>query len=534
MGQSQSTSSEEFQQPTSTQKTDYYELLGVIRGATEDEIKKAYRRKALELHPDRNYGNVDEATRLFAEIQSAYEVLADPQERAWYDSHSDAFLGTDGATDGRPQSYNIRVTTTEDVLKVFSQFNPRMEFSDSLSGFFGGLNEQFARLALEERLACEEEGEEVVDYPSFGSQDDDFDFTVRPFYAVWSGFSTRKSFAWKDAYRYSEAPDRRVRRLMEKENRRLREEGIREFNDAVRSLVAFVKKRDPRYKANAQSEAQRQETLRQSVAAQAARSRALNQANMREHIIPDWAQPEKPEVDEDPESSESEVESFECVACHKHFKSQKQFEAHERSKKHLKAVKQLCREMRVQDLDLGLAPTTDADIPSPPTTLSPEATGDDDFPAPVPSSGQSEESPAVDLSEARTGLGSDKSATDVETPHSSPGPKNPIDTIDDDDDYASRESIEIRLGSGLSSPQEGSITPLTEQLSSASLDDQTSGPSLGRAKQKRAKKAARIAEQPTGSVCTNCQATFASKTKLFVHLQENPTHAHLKSKGKKR
>lgn len=513
----------------------------MARTATDDEIKKAYRRKALELHPDRNYGNVDEATRLFAEVQSAYEVLADPQERAWYDSHSDAFLGSDGATDGRPQSYNIRVTTTEDVLKVFSRFSPRMDFSDSSTGFFGGLNEQFARLALEERLACQEEGEDIVDYPSFGSRDDDFDRTVRPFYAAWSGFSTRKSFAWKDAYRYSEAPDRRVRRLMEKENRRLREEGIREFNDAVRSLVAFIKKRDPRYKANAQSEAQRQETLRQSVAAQAARSRAFNQANMREHIIPEWAQSEKPEVDEETESSESEIESFECVACHKHFKSQKQFEAHERSKKHLKAVKQLCREMRVQDKDLGLGPAIDADTPKQPASISLEASGDGaDDPASVPSGGQLEASTAAVLSEARAECdedpksGSDDSATDVETPHSHPGQGDPIDTIDDDDDYASRESIETRLGSGLGSSREGSITPLTEQLSSSGLDDRTSGPSVGKAKQKRAKKAARIAEQPTGNVCSNCHASFASKTKLFAHIQENPTHAHLKSTGKHR
>ncbi|KAJ5162461.1 hypothetical protein N7492_007853 [Penicillium capsulatum] len=537
MGQSQSTSSQEVPEQPSNQKTDYYELLGVARGATDDEIKKAYRKKALQLHPDRNYGNVEEATRLFAEIQSAYEVLADPQERAWYDSHSDAFLGTDGATGGHPQSYNVRVTTTEDVLRVFSRFSPRMEFSDSPTGFFGGLSEQFARLALEERLACQEEGEEMVDYPSFGSRDDDFDLTVRPFYNAWSGFSTRKSFAWKDAYRYSEAPDRRVRRLMEKENRRLREEGIREFNDAVRSLVAFVKKRDPRYKANAQSEAQRQETLRQSVAAQAARSRAINQAKMREHVIPDWAQSEQP-VDEDAESSDSELESFECVACRKHFKSQKQFEAHERSKKHLKAVKQLCREMRVQDKDLELgSPSIGTDALSP--VSSPEIMEDDDDPAsaqPQPLE-ESKESLADSLDEVRPTERDEgpNSGSDINLRHHAPGQEMPRDATDDDhddhdDDYASRESIEMRLHPG----RAGSITQLTEQLSSSGLDDGTSRPQVGKAKQKRAKKAARVAEQPTENVCTKCHATFASKTKLFAHLQENPSHAHLKPKKKNR
>jgi len=127
-----------------------------------------------------------------------------------------------------------------------------MQFTDSPTGFFGGLRDTFQSLAREEELACEWEGLDAVDYPSFGHADDSYEDVVKPFYAVWNGFSTRKTFSWKDIYRYSDAPDRRVRRIMEKENKRLREEGIREFNDAVRSLIAFVRKRDPRYKPNSQ------------------------------------------------------------------------------------------------------------------------------------------------------------------------------------------------------------------------------------------------------------------------------------------
>lgn len=397
-----------------------------------------------------------------------------------------------------------------------------MEFSDSSTGFFGGLREQFAQLALEERLACQWEDKESVGYPSFGAHNDAFETVVRPFYAAWSGFSTQKSFAWKDAYRYSEAPDRRVRRLMEKENRRLREEGIREFNDAVRSLVAFVKKRDPRYKANAQNEAQRQETLRQSVAAQAAKSRAMNHAKMRQHVVPEWAQSEGHGANEDEESSESEVESFECVACYKHFKSQKQFEAHERSKKHLKAVKQLRREMLMENEELDLEPTIQVGAPSQEVATSQtlQASGEDEdgVDVPVPPEKQSEETVV--------GGSGDTQSVDSHQSHPSGSDSEDNDTKSiEDGDYASRETIETRLRSDFGSVPEDPVAPLTEQLASSSLDDQLAGSRVGKAKQKRAKKAAQSAEQPGLSVCANCHTTFASRTKLFAHIKEHPTHA---------
>ena len=70
----------------------YYEILQVERSADSDELKKQYRRLALQWHPDKNPQNVEEATRIFREIQEAYDVLSDPQERAWYDGHRDSIL----------------------------------------------------------------------------------------------------------------------------------------------------------------------------------------------------------------------------------------------------------------------------------------------------------------------------------------------------------------------------------------------------------------------------------------------------------
>lgn len=70
----------------------HYETLGVEQDATDDDLKKAYRKLALKWHPDKNPDNTEESKKQFQLIQAAYEVLSDPQERAWYDKHRDAIL----------------------------------------------------------------------------------------------------------------------------------------------------------------------------------------------------------------------------------------------------------------------------------------------------------------------------------------------------------------------------------------------------------------------------------------------------------
>ena len=80
-------------------KRDYYEILGVSKNASDDEIKKAYRKLAVKYHPDKNPGN-KEAEEKFKEISEAHEVLSDKQKRARYDQFGHAGVGGNGGFDG--------------------------------------------------------------------------------------------------------------------------------------------------------------------------------------------------------------------------------------------------------------------------------------------------------------------------------------------------------------------------------------------------------------------------------------------------
>jgi len=92
----------------------------------------------------------------------------------------------------------------------------------------------FATLDREEEAAAREAREEYYPLPGFGDSNSDSKSEVRQFYSAWMSFSTLKSFSWKDQWKYSDAPDRRIKRAMEKENRRLRDAARREFNDTVK------------------------------------------------------------------------------------------------------------------------------------------------------------------------------------------------------------------------------------------------------------------------------------------------------------
>jgi DnaJ-class molecular chaperone len=110
---------------------DYYEVLGVPRNASEQEIKKAYRKLAMKFHPDKNKHNAAEAQLKFHEVSEAYDVLSDPQKRAVFDQY-----GYDGLKNGVPDDhgdlrdgYAFNERASEDLFhKFFGTDNPFYDF----------------------------------------------------------------------------------------------------------------------------------------------------------------------------------------------------------------------------------------------------------------------------------------------------------------------------------------------------------------------------------------------------------------------
>eukprot|EP00698_Gefionella_okellyi_P002931 TRINITY_DN12777_c0_g1_i1.p1 TRINITY_DN12777_c0_g1~~TRINITY_DN12777_c0_g1_i1.p1 ORF type:complete len:346 (+),score=74.43 TRINITY_DN12777_c0_g1_i1:79-1116(+) len=125
---------------------DYYAILGVEKSASEEELKKAYRKKALKWHPDRNPDNKEIAEKKFKEVAEAYDVLSDKQKRAVYDQYGEEGLKgvpPDGQGDagmgGMPGAFfrSSGGGSQRSAEEIFAQFFGGSGFG---SGGFGGFN----------------------------------------------------------------------------------------------------------------------------------------------------------------------------------------------------------------------------------------------------------------------------------------------------------------------------------------------------------------------------------------------------------
>ncbi len=132
---------------------DYYEVLGVKKGASEADLKAAYRKMALKWHPDRNADNKAEAEQKFKEINEAYQVLSDPQKKQMYDQFGHAAFDPASGMGGNPFAGGTRqgpftYTYTTGGNNPFGGFDggdPFEIFEQFFGGGFGGFSQAARR-----------------------------------------------------------------------------------------------------------------------------------------------------------------------------------------------------------------------------------------------------------------------------------------------------------------------------------------------------------------------------------------------------
>ncbi|KDR76404.1 hypothetical protein GALMADRAFT_121467 [Galerina marginata CBS 339.88] len=506
------------------QAIDYYQLLEVAEDANPDEIKRSFRRLALIHHPDKNHTDIEQATRRFAAIQQAYEVLSDEQERAWYDSHRASLIPE---PDAETVFEDIRrgVNTSSKVrdrgltvrhLARFFDSTAWNTVDDGENSFFSIYRNLFARLSAEEAIFYSND-----DFPSFGfstwpwtaSNKGDIN-SARSFYNVWMNFTTEKDFTWMEQWNIAEAPERRIRRLMEKDNKKLREDSRREYNDTVRSLVKFIRKRDPRYKRHLDSQSQPSVPITQS------RTPIVKEKPVEIYIEQEWQKVETKGLHADLDwaaAEGDESEEWECVACRKIFHSEAAWDSHERSKKHMKEVERLKWEMREEDEELDLdrevaGPSTDtstARISTPPTDVR-------NYPANVRSQTDSATDRAPDL---MSPLGSSTLTSSAPaTEGDAASVKNQTPNIIDEEEIPTRRRKGRRrldrdnLDGGAPETQSGA--EVTQP------DPEPSKKDKRRAKQQAKQSQSQTPKSDNPLVCNVCSESFPSRTKLFSHITE--------------
>lgn len=202
--------------PATSLKQCYYETLSVTREATDDELKKAYRTMALKWHPDKNPDSFEEATQRFKQIQAAYEVLSDQRERAWYDRHREEIL----------RGHSDIVDDKEIDILPYCLSSCYSGFNDSDGGFYTVYRELFNEIIKEDLSYFDDESFRP---PEFGNSTTPYN-DVHTFYAYWQSYSTPKTYVHLSEFSPLDAPNRRIGRMIDKENNKLRVAAKKERN----------------------------------------------------------------------------------------------------------------------------------------------------------------------------------------------------------------------------------------------------------------------------------------------------------------
>lgn len=340
----------------------HYKVLGVELNADDGTIKKAYRKAALRYHPDKNLHCLEEATEKFRLVQAAYDVLSDPQERAWYDRHREEILH-------RKKYENYK----ENSFDLWEYFSPSVYkgFGDDDNGFYAVYRDVFKKIDVEDQPFKEQGSGNDEWMPGFGNSESNYDEEVHEFYSSWQSYCTHLSYVWESQYDVKEAPNRRVMRLIEKENKKVRDKHKKKRNELVRELVSFVRKRDPRVKARkaklekiAAEQALKAEERRVSEMRAKAEEAALydeenfeelvkhnERVSQLENMMRDefgFSSSDEDAGNSDKNSEEEQEYSDEmfCVACNKLFKSIMGMRNHQKSKKHKENMNRLKQEMQ--------------------------------------------------------------------------------------------------------------------------------------------------------------------------------------------
>lgn len=141
-------------------KRDYYEILGLKKGATDAEIKSAYRKMALQWHPDRNQDKKAAAEKEFKEINEAYQILSDPQKKQTYDQFGHAAFDPASGMGGNPFGGGFRQGPFTYTYKTYGSAPGQQDFDfgdpfEIFEQFFGGGFGGFSQAAQRPRYSLQ-------------------------------------------------------------------------------------------------------------------------------------------------------------------------------------------------------------------------------------------------------------------------------------------------------------------------------------------------------------------------------------------